>query len=663
VTTSAPVSNGPIDIDTAWQVINSIRVLSMDAVQAADSGHPGTPMALAPVGYLLWRRHLKHAPHHPDWPDRDRFVLSCGHASMLLYSLLHLSGYDLSLDDIKNFRQWGSKTPGHPEHGHTVGVETTTGPLGQGIGNAVGMAIAERLLASQFGSDVVDHRIWVFASDGDMMEGVGHEAASLAGHLQLGKLTIIYDDNHITIDGHTEITFTDNVEQRFQAYGWRVLHVNDGNDLTAIDAALADAASQSEKPTLIRLRTIIGNPAPTKQDTPEAHGAALGVDEVFRTKEILHWSQEPFHVAPEAYVEMQPIAVAGNALVAKWEERVATHRDAATFRARIAGELPKDWDATLPDLSKDSLASRQASQKTLEAIARSVPALMGGSADLGGSNGTNIKVGEIFDTHTTGPRMHWGVREHGMAAALNGIAVHGGFRPYGATFLIFLDYCKPSVRLACLMKLPVTYIFTHDSIGLGEDGPTHQPVEQLAMLRAIPGMLTLRPADSAETVESWRIAMKHTIGPTALILTRQKLAAQTRSADGVRETARGAYILVEPATTPKAIVIATGSEVQAAVKAAETLNASGVATRVVSMPSWELFAQQDQAWRDRVLPPSITARVAIEAASPFGWNRWVGDRGTVIGLDHFGASAPAETLFKEFGLTAEAVVAAVRALV
>ena len=663
MTTSASLPNGPIDTNAAWQVINSIRVLAMDAVQAADSGHPGTPMALAPVGYLLWRRHLQHAPRHPDWPDRDRFVLSCGHASMLLYSLLHLSGYDLPIEELKNFRQWGSRTPGHPEHGHTVGVETTTGPLGQGMGNAVGMAIAERLLASQFGADVVDHRTWVFASDGDMMEGIGHEAASLAGHLQLGKLTVIYDDNHITIDGHTEITFTDNVEQRFQAYGWRVLHVNDGNDLPAIDAALANAASQSAKPTLIRLRTIIGNPAPTKQDTPEAHGAPLGKDEVAKTKKILHWSPEPFHVAPEAYVEMHPVAARGDALVASWESRLAAHPDAAAFRSRIAGELPAGWDATLPDLSQESLASRQASQKALEAIAKSVPALIGGSADLGGSNGTNIKVGEIFDTHTTGPRMHWGVREHGMAAALNGIAVHGGFRPYGATFLIFLDYCKPAVRLAALMKLPVTYIFTHDSIGLGEDGPTHQPIEQLAMLRAIPGMVTLRPADSAETVESWRTAMTRTNGPTALILTRQKLVAQPRAADSVRDTARGAYILVEPATPPTAIVIATGSEVQVAVKAAELLNADGVPTRVVSMPSWELFAQQDSAWRERVLPSSIVARVAIEAASPFGWDRWLGSRGTLIGLDHFGASAPAATLFKEFGLTAERVVAAVRALV
>ena len=636
----------------------------MDAVEAAQSGHPGTPMALAPVGYLLWRRHLKHAPHHPDWPDRDRFVLSCGHASMLLYSLLHLSGYDLPLEEIKNFRQWGSKTPGHPEHGHTIGVETTTGPLGQGMGNAVGMAIAERLLAANSsGLEVVDHRTWVFASDGDMMEGVGSEAASLAGHLQLGKLTVIYDDNHITIDGHTEISFTDDVGKRFEAYGWRVLHVDDGNDLEAIDAALADAASQSSKPTLIVLRTIIGNPAPTKQDTPEAHGAPLGKDEIAKTKEILGWPQDPFHVAPEAYTEMQPLIAAGDKLVAEWEALLAHHPDAAAFRAQLEGKLPAGWDAALPDLSKESLASRQASQKALEVLAKSVPALMGGSADLGGSNGTNIKVGEIFNTDTTGPRMHWGVREHGMAAAVNGIAVHGGFRPYGATFLIFLDYCKPSVRLAALMKLPAIYIFTHDSIGLGEDGPTHQPIEQLAMLRGIPGMVTLRPADSAETVEAWRAAINHVDGPTALILTRQKLAALTRNADGVRDTARGGYILREPATAPRAIIIATGSEVQIAVKAAESLAAGGIPTRVVSMPSWELFARQDDAWRERVLPSSITARVAVEAASPFGWCRWVGDRGTVIGLDHFGASAPAETLFKEFGFTPERVAAAVRALV
>jgi transketolase len=655
--------NPPIDTNAAWQVINSIRVLAMDAVEAAQSGHPGTPMALAPVGYLLWRRHLKHAPHHPDWPDRDRFVLSCGHASMLLYSLLHLSGYDLPLEEIRNFRQWGSRTPGHPEHGHTVGVETTTGPLGQGMGNAVGMAIAERLLASQYGDDVVNHRTWVIASDGDMMEGVGSEAASLAGHLQLGKLTVIYDDNHITIDGHTEIAFSDDVGKRFEAYGWRVLHVTDGNNLETIDAALADAAAQSSQPTLIRLRTIIGNPAPTKKDTPEAHGAPLGKDEVAATKAILHWPTEPFFVPDAARAEMRPLVERGDALVQAWDARLASHPQADAFSARIAGELPAGWETGLPDLSKDSLATRQASQKALQVLATNIPAIMGGSADLGGSNGTNIKVGEIFNVDTTGPRMHWGVREHGMAAAINGIAVHGGFRPYGATFLIFLDYCKPSVRLSALMKAPTIWIFTHDSIGLGEDGPTHQPVEQLAMLRSIPGMVTLRPADAAETIESWRAVIQHRTGPVALILTRQKLPALTRSADGVGETVRGAYILHEPAAPPRAIIIATGSEVQVAVQAASTLDAEGIPTRVVSMPSWELFEQQDAVWRERVLPSSITARVAIEAATTFGWTRWVGSKGTVIGIDHFGASAPAEVLFKEFGFTPERVTAAVRALV
>ncbi len=635
----------------------------MDAVEAAQSGHPGTPMALAPAGYVLWRRHLKFAPHHPDWPDRDRFVLSCGHASLLLYSLLHLSGYDLPLDEIKQFRQWDSKTPGHPERGRTPGVEITTGPLGQGMGNAVGMAIAERILARQFNSPdhtIVDHRTWVFASDGDMMEGVGSEAASLAGHLKLGKLTVLYDDNHITIEGHTPLAFSDDVEMRFRAYGWRTLHVDDGNNLGLLDAALADAASQSDRPTLIRVHTLIGDPAPTKKDTPEAHGAPLGTDEVARTKAILHWPTDPFHVAPEAYQEMEPLAERGDQLVAAWEKRLDGHPDAGRFRAQLAGELPPGWDATLPDLAGKSLATRKASYQALEALARQLPALAGGSADLGGSNGTNITVGEVFEDDTVGTRFHWGVREHGMVAALNGLAAHGGVRPYGATFLAFLDYCKPSVRLGALMELPTIVIFSHDSIGLGEDGPTHQPIEQLAMLRSIPGMTMFRPADAAETVESWRTIIEHRDGPCTLILTRQTLPALSRAADPVTNVAKGAYILREPATAARALVIATGSEVQIAVRAAEMLDGQGVATRVVSMPSWERFEAQDQAWRDRVLPPDITARVSIEAASTFGWCRWLGDRGIAIGLDHFGASAPGEVLFDKYGLTADRVVQAVR---
>ena len=654
------------DSPAAWLTINSLRVLAMDAVEQANSGHPGTPMALAPVAYVLWRRHLKHAPHDPHWADRDRFVLSCGHASMLIYGLLHLSGYDLSLDDIKQFRQWGSKTPGHPERGHTVGIETTTGPLGQGIGNSVGMAIAERLLAAQFnqpGAEIVNHRTWVLASDGDMMEGVASEAASLAGHLALGKLTVIYDDNRITIDGRTDIAFTEDVGARYAAYGWNVLHVGNGNDLEAIDQALTAAAAQQAKPTLIVLRTVIGDPAPTKRDTPKAHGEPLGKEEIARTKAILNWPTEPFHVAPEAYDEMRPMVARGEALVHDWNSLLEAHPDAASFTAQLAGDLPAGWDAALPDLSAESLATRQASQQALAVLAASVPGMAGGSADLGGSNGTNISVGEAFEPGRAGTRIHWGVREHGMCAALNGLAAHGGIRPYGATFLIFTDYCKPSIRLAALMGLPTIYILTHDSIGLGEDGPTHQPIEQLAMLRAIPGMTTLRPGDAAETVAAWRTAIAHRSGPVALILTRQKLPALSRAADPVSETARGAYILHEPATTPRAVVIATGSELSLAVAAAEALDAEGIPTRVVSMPSWELFAAQDASWRDRVLPPAITARVSIEAGSTFGWMQWVGSGGSSIGINHFGASAPAETLFKEFGFTAEQVAKAIRSLV
>ena len=659
-------TDASIATPAAWLTINSLRVLAMDAVEQANSGHPGTPMALAPAAYVLWRRHLKHAPHDPHWADRDRFVLSCGHASMLLYGLLHLSDYGLTLDDIRHFRQWGSRTPGHPERGHTLGVETTTGPLGQGIGNAVGMAIAERLLASQFNrvdSEVVNHRTWVFASDGDLMEGVASEAASLAGHLALGKLNVIYDDNHVTIDGRTDISFTEDVGARYAAYGWHVLHVANGNDLDDLDQAMTQAAAQEDRPTLIVLRTIIGDPAPTRRDSPKAHGEPLGKDEIAKTKAILNWPTGPFHVAPEAYAEMRPLTAHGKTLVEEWNARLSAHPDTAAFQAQLAGELPPEWDAGLPDLSADSLATRQASQKALTVLAASVPGMAGGSADLGGSNGTNIAVGEAFEAGRAGTRIHWGVREHGMCAALNGMAAHGGIRPYGATFLVFTDYCKPSIRLAALMGLPTLYILTHDSIGLGEDGPTHQPIEHLAMLRGIPGMVTLRPADAAETVAAWRAAIAHRTGPVGLILTRQKLPALARTADPVSETSRGGYILREPASTPKAIVIATGSEVSLAVAAAEALDADGIPTRVVSLPSWELFAAQDASWRDRVLPPAITARVSVEAGSTFGWMQWVGATGISIGINHFGASAPAETLFKEFGITAERVVAAVRSLV
>lgn len=656
-------STAPDDRDTAdWLAINSLRVLAMDAVQAADSGHPGTPMSLAPAAWMLWTRHLKHAPSHPDWHDRDRFVLSCGHASMLLYGLLHLTGYDLSLDDIKQFRQWGSKTPGHPERGHTVGVETTTGPLGQGIANAVGMAIGERILRSEYGADLVDHRTWVIASDGDMMEGISSEAASLAGHLGLGRLTVIYDDNHITIEGRTDLAFSENVAQRYEAYGWRTLRVDDGNDLVAIDAALARAGTSEDRPTLIVLRTVIGDPAPTKRDTAAAHGAPLGTDEIARTREILGWSPEPFSVPQQAYAESHRLRQAGEQLVDTWQQRLAANPQGESFTKRMAGVLPDDWDQDIPAMAEDSLASRQASKKALTALAQRIPALVGGSADLGGSNGTDINVGGTFGPIASGRRFHFGIREHAMMAACNGLAAHGGFRPYGATFLVFADYCKPALRLAALMQLPCTAVFTHDSIGLGEDGPTHQPIEHLAMLRSIPGMTVIRPADAAETAEAWRAAMRKQDGPTALILTRQKLPAISRHADPASELARGGYIIFEPDAAPQAIVIATGSEVAVAISAAETLGQDGIPTRVVSLPSWELFEQQDPAWQERVLPRAITARVSIEAASRFGWCRWVGAHGASIGIDHFGASAPAERLFAEFGFTPEHVIALVRKL-
>ncbi len=641
----------------------------MDAVEQAQSGHPGTPMALAPAAWLLWTRYLKHDPSLPSWPDRDRFVVSCGHASMLLYGLLHLTGYDLPLEELRNFRQWGSKTPGHPEHGHTVGVETTTGPLGQGFANAVGMAIAERLLADRFNRpdhEVVDHRVWAFASDGDLMEGVASEAASLAGHLRLGKLTVIYDDNHITIDGDTALSFSEEVGKRFEAYGWRVLHVPDGNDLEAIDRALGMAAAESERPTLIVLRTIIGYPAPTRQNTAKAHGEALGKDEVARTKEILGWpTDQMFHIPPEVGGAVVPLRTRLGERRIEWESRFASYAradsdSAGRFADTMAGRISVDWHAVLPTFPAGAgLATRQASAKTLEALYPLVPTLAGGSADLAGSTGTNIKGEDTFGPGKIGRNLAWGIREHAMGSVMNGMALHGGVRPYGSTFLVFSDYMKPAIRLAALMGLPVIYIFTHDSIGLGEDGPTHQPIEHLAALRAVPNMTVIRPGDANETAMAWRAALTHTAGPTALIFTRQKLPVPDRaglgSADGVL---RGGYILREPATAPDAIAIATGSEVQLALEAAERLLAKGVAVRVVSLPSWELFRRQPQSYRDLVLPPAVRARVSVEAGARMGWQEWTTEDGETVGIDHFGASAPGERVFEEFGFTTDAVVAA-----
>jgi transketolase len=650
--------------DLAWQSINSIRVLAMDAVEQAQSGHPGTPMALAPAAYVLWTRHLRHDPAAPDWPDRDRFVLSCGHASMLLYSMLYLSGYGLTLDDIRAFRQWGSKTPGHPEHGHTAGVETTTGPLGQGLGNSVGMAMAERLLGSEFGDELVNHRTWVFASDGDLMEGIGSEAASLAGHLRLGKLNVVYDNNHITIDGRTSLSFSEDVGKRFEAYGWHVQHVEDGNNIEEIDRALTAAAAETERPSIIVLTTIIGDPAPTKRDSHEAHGAPLGKAEVLATKKLLGWSETPFEIPDTAVEHMRTAAKRQAAPHGEWKSRLAASDPAkvAALKARLSGRLPDGWDDALPDFpAGGGLATRAASQQVLSVLMKTVPSLVGGSADLAGSTGTVLKEGGFFTPEGPGRNVHWGVREHVMASACNGLALHGGFHPFGATFMVFSDYMKPSIRLAALMKLPVTYIFTHDSIGVGEDGPTHQPIEHLALLRAIPNMTVIRPGDANETRDAWRVALSHTTGPTALVLTRQKLP----TLEGTTGATRGGYVLYDgraggQAGSPDAIIIATGSELNVALSAAKQLEGENIKVRVVSLPSWEVFAAQSQDYRDSVLPPSVRARVSVEAASDFGWLRWTTDAGESVSLNHFGASAPGERLFKEFGFTPERVAEAVR---
>ncbi len=657
--------------------INAVRVLSMDAVQRANSGHPGTPMALAPLAYVLWTRHLHHNPRDPAWQGRDRFVLSCGHASMLLYSVLYLSGYDLSLADIKEFRQWGSRTPGHPEYGHTPGVETTTGPLGQGIGNAVGMAIANAHLAAVFnrpGHEILGQRTYFIASDGDIMEGVSHEAASYAGHLGLGRLIGFYDDNGITIDGQTSLTFSDDTAGRFEAYGWHVQRLPDGNDLAAIDHAIEQAQAETTRPSLIIVRTHIAYGSPNKQDTAAAHGSPLGDDEVRLTRRNLGWNwDEPFFVPEEAIASWRECVPRGHALQRDWrheyESYAQAHPDLARELARrLDGRLPEGWDHALPVFGAESgpMATRAASSKVLGAIAERVPELWGGSADLGDSNKTLI-AGEqpLSRTNAAGRNMFFGIREHGMGSMLNGIALHGGFIPYGATFLIFSDYMRPPIRLAALMQLHVIYVFTHDSVGLGEDGPTHQPIEMLSALRAIPNLVVIRPSDATETAEAWRAALSHRDGPVALSLTRQKVPTLDRGhlapATGL---SRGAYVLSEPASAApaRAVLLASGSEVEIALSAQSTLAAAGVATRVVSMPCMEYFEQQPRSYRDDVLPPGISLRVAIEAGHPMSWHKWVGDTGAIVSLDRFGASAPGERIYQELGLTAEAVVERVRAL-
>ncbi len=653
--------------------VNAVRVLSMDAVQKANSGHPGAPMGLAPVGYTLFTQHLKHSPANPGWWDRDRFILSAGHASMLLYSLLHLTGYDLSLEELKNFRQWGSKTAGHPEVGHTPGVETTTGPLGQGVANSVGMAMAERWLAARFnrpGHTVVDHHTWVICSDGDLMEGISHEAAELAGHLGLAKLIWIFDDNEITIEGSTDLARSTVQRQRFEAYRWHVLEVRDGTDLEALEGAMRHAAASTDQPTLIRVRTVIAEGSPNKAGSEKSHGSPLGDAEVAASKENLKYpSQEPFWVAPEAREAWGKVRERGAEAEAAWNDRMQAYRGehpelAAELERVMSGRLPDGWESQLPDLSapRKAEATRVSSGRVLQGAAAAIPELMGGSADLAGSNNSTIEGEASFLQETpTGRNIHFGVREHAMGAILSGMSLHGGIRPYGATFLIFSEYMRPAIRMAALMEQRATYIFTHDSIGLGEDGPTHQPVEQLPALRAIPNVMDLRPCDAAETVEAWKAALSRDDGPAFLALTRQGLPAIDRGSSGAPGLARGGYVLREAeGGDPRMILIASGSEVELALKARDLLQAEGTPTRVVSLPSWFLFSRQDRSYRDQVLPPSITARVSVEAASSFGWERWIGFRGRAVSLDHYGASAPAERLFAEFGFTPERVAAEAR---
>jgi transketolase len=653
--------------------INTIRTLSMDAVQRANSGHPGTPMALAPVAHVIWTRHLRHNPADPTWVDRDRFILSAGHASMLVYSLLYLGGYGLTLDDLKNFRQWESPTPGHPEFGLTLGVETTTGPLGQGLANGVGMALAEKHVAALHnrpGHEVVDHYVYGLCSDGDLMEGVASEAASLAGHLGLGKLIYFWDDNSITIEGSTDLAFTEDVLKRFDAYGWHTLRVDDGNDLEAIDAAIR-AAKDDPRPTMIALRTVIGYGSPNRAGTAKAHGAPLGEDEVKLTKENLGWpTTDTFHVPEEALEHMRALGGRGAQMQREWQDRFDAYAQehpetARALHAALDLRLPEGWDAEIPTFSHTDkpLATRAASGKVLNAIAAKVPWLIGGSADLAESNNTLIEEESSFASdNPAGRNLHFGVREHAMGSVMNGMALHGGVRPYGGTFLIFSDYMRPPVRLASLMQQPAIYIFTHDSVGLGEDGPTHQPVEQLAALRAIPGLVDLRPCDANETAEAWRFAMEYRDGPLFMALSRQGVPTLDRGRyAAAANLRRGAYVLAEAeGGEPRAIVIASGSEVAVALEAREALQAEGIPTRVVSMPSWVLFERQSREYRQSVLPPTVRARVAVEAAGPMGWHRWVGEEGEIVAISRFGESAPATRIFQELGFSGENVAQRVR---
>jgi transketolase len=656
--------------------INTIRFLAVDAVQKAKSGHPGTPMGAATMAYTLWDRVLKHNPRNPHWPNRDRFILSPGHASMLLYALLHLTGYDLPLDELKNFRQWGSKTPGHPEYGLTPGVEVTTGPLGQGFANGVGMAIAEEWLADHYnrlGHQIIDHHVYALVSDGDLQEGITAEAASLAGTLRLGKLIYLYDDNDIQIEGPTDTVFSENVAHRFRAYGWQVLGPLDGQDIAAVENAIGEARADSRRPSLIICKTVIGYGSPA-QATAKVHGEPLGEENVREAKDTLGWPQEPaFRVPPEVLAHMRRAVERGEKAEKVWEQRMRVYRHtypelAAELEMQLAGKLPPQWDDDLASLfapGSEPIATRAASGQVLNHLVKRVHALTGGSADLAPSTKTIlVGYGDLGWHQYWGHNMHFGVREHAMGAIVNGMAVHGGLIPYAATFLTFSDYMRPPMRLAAMMGIQVLYVFTHDSIGLGEDGPTHQPIEQLMNLRAVPGLTVIRPADATESAEAWKAALLNNEGPTALVFTRQKLPVLDRTelapAEGLLQ---GAYVLWETgAGEPEIIIIGTGSEVHIALEAGRTLAAEGLAARVVSMPSWELFDQQESDYRDSVLPPPVKARVAVEAGIKLGWEHYVGLDGTVVGMEHFGASAPGADLYEKFNITPAAVAERARAL-
>jgi transketolase len=648
--------------------IQTVRFLAADAVQAANSGHPGTPMGAASLAYVLWHRHLRHNPANPNWFNRDRFILSPGHASALLYSLLHLTGYNLPLDEVKRFRQWESLTPGHPEHGLTPGVEVTTGPLGQGFAHGVGMAIAESWLAACFNQpdhQFVDHFTYAIVSDGDLQEGVAAEAASLAGTLKLGKLIYLYDSNKIQIEGSTDIAFTENVAKRFEAYDWQVIGPIDGNDLDAVDSVIRAGQAEADRPTLIICQTHIGQGAPTKQDTASAHGEPLGRDELAAAKKAAGWDPDrSFFIPDDVLAHMRSAQNKGAALERKWQARFkawqkAHPAEAQTFQTQISGDLPEGWSGGLTDLfhaGDKPIASREASGRVINALAPNLPALMGGSADLAPSTKTIMKgQGDFSAADHAGRNLHFGVREHAMGSIANGMALHGGVIPYTATFLVFADYMRPAIRLAALMNQRVIFVFTHDSIGLGEDGPTHQPIEQLLTLRAIPNLTVIRPADARETAEAWRVALLHRHGPTAIILSRQNLPLMECDGD-VCKLSSGAYILWETECKPDVILMGSGSETQYALEAGKQLAGQGIKVRVVSFPSWELFDRQTQEYRESILPNDVRARVAIEAGTPLGWQKYVGLDGAIVGLDRFGASAPASTLYEKFGITSERVV-------